>query len=192
VHAPRHFDDEWIQSHYAVYERHGPEWVGFTPDMGIFVKRYPRTHAERQLREGATEQIVEFIVEQYDAATGGSGPPPDLKWLPAEVERMGGNAHDLRAAEYAARMLWSDPQRLRDFMPYIHHIHAKFYEMTDDGSEYSIPYEEIVPILVEGGFAGSLSSEYEGQRHVQDVHEVDEVEQVRRQQELFARLLGER
>ena len=105
---------------------------------------------------------------------------------------MGGNAHDLRAAEYAARMLWSDPQRLRDFMPYIHHIHAKFYEMTDDGSEYSIPYEEIVPILVEGGFAGSLSSEYEGQRHVQDVHEVDEIEQVRRQQELFARLLGER
>lgn len=191
IHAPRHFDDEWIQQHYAVYERHGPEWVGFTPDMGIFVKRYPRVFAERLLREGATERIVEYVVEQYDAAAGGSGPPPDLKWLPGEVERMGGNEHDLQAANYAARMLWSDPQRLRDFMPYIHHIHAKFYEMTDDGLEYSIPYEDVVPILVEGGYAGALSSEYEGQRHIQDAFEVDEIEQVRRQQQLFARLLGE-
>ena len=191
IHAPRHFDDEWIQQHYAVYERYGPEWVGFTPDMGIFVKRFPRTHSERLLREGATERIVEYVVDAYDSAAGGSGLPPDLKWLPAEVERMGGNAHDLQAAQYAARSLWSDPERLRDFMPYIHHVHAKFYEMTDDGLEYSIPYEDVVPILLEGGYAGSLSSEYEGQRHIQDAFDVDEIEQVRRQQRLFARLLGE-
>ena len=191
IHAPRHFDDEWIQQHYAVYERHGPEWVGFTPDMGIFVKRYPRTQAERSLRDGATERILEYIVEQYDASAGGPGLPADLSWLPDEVEKMGGNEHDMRAAVNAARTRWSDPERLRDFMPYIHHVHAKFYEMTDEGLEYSIPYEDVVPILVEGGYAGSLSSEYEGQRHVQDVFEVDEIEQVRRQQQLFARLLGE-
>jgi sugar phosphate isomerase/epimerase len=191
IHAPRHFDDEWIQAHYAVYERYGPEWVGFLPDMGIFTKRFPRTHAERLVRDGASERIVAHVMEAYDSATGGPGLPPDLRWLRGEVERMGGNEQDLRAADYAARMVWSDPQRLRDFMPYIHHVHAKFYEMTDEGSEYSIPYEDVVPILIEGGFTGSLSSEYEGQRHIQDVYAVDEVEQVRRQQQLFARLLGE-
>ena len=191
IHAPRHFDDEWIQSHYAVYERYGPDWVGFTPDMGMFVKRFPRVQAERLVRDGATERIVQYVTDAYDAATGGSGAPPDLKWLRAEVEQMGGNDLDLRAADAAARMVWSDPQRLRDFMPYVHHIHAKFWEMTDEDEEYSIPYDEVVPILVEGGYAGSISSEYEGQRHIQDVHEVDEIEQVRRQQRLFARLLGE-
>jgi hypothetical protein len=191
IHAPRHFDDEWIQRHYATYRKYGPEWVGFTLDMGIFVERFPRVIAERLVRDGASEQMVRFVVESYDAAAGGSGAPPDLHWLRAEVEGRGGNAQDLRAADFAARMLWSDPARLRDFMPYIHHVHAKFYEMTDECVEYSIPYDRVVPILLEGGFRGYLSSEYEGQRHIQDAFEVNEVEQVRRQQRLFRRLLGE-
>jgi hypothetical protein len=62
--------------------------------------------------------------------------------------------------------------------------------MTDDYTEYSIPYEQIIPILIEGGYNGYLSSEYEGNRHIQDVQEVDSVEQVRRQHVMFQRLLG--
>lgn len=191
IHAPRHFDDEWIQSHYEMYRRHGPEWVGFTPDMGMFTRRFPRVIADRLLRDGASERIVRYVVETYDAAAGGGGAPPDLTELRADVEKMGANEHDLRAANFATRMIWSNPRRLLDFMPYIHHIHAKFYDMTDEGEEYSIPYGEIVPLLLEGGFTGSLSSEYEGQRHIQDVHEVDEVEQVRRQQRMFEHLLAQ-
>ena len=76
-------------------------------------------------------------------------------------------------------------------MPYIFHIHAKFYEMLDDGTEYSIPYDKIVAVLIEGGYNGYLSSEYEGNRHIQDAFPVDSVEQVRRQHAMFERLLGE-
>jgi hypothetical protein len=50
---------------------------------------------------------------------------------------------------------------------------------------------KIVPVLVDGGFDGYLSSEYEGNRHIQDAYPVDSVEQVRRQHAMFARLLGE-
>ena len=46
-------------------------------------------------------------------------------------------------------------------------------------------------MLVEGGFDGYLSSEYEGNRHIQDAYPVDSVEQVRRQHAMFARLLEE-
>jgi hypothetical protein len=46
-------------------------------------------------------------------------------------------------------------------------------------------------VLIEGGYDGHLSSEYEGQRHIEDAFEVDGREQVRRQQEMFKRLLGE-
>ena len=46
-------------------------------------------------------------------------------------------------------------------------------------------------MLIEGGYSGYLSSEYEGNRHIQDVSPVDSVEQVRRQQVMFKRLLGE-
>ena len=78
-----------------------------------------------------------------------------------------------------------------EHMALIGHIQAKFYEMTEDEVEYSIPYDEIVPVLIEGGFDGYLSSEYEGNRHIQDAFPVDSVEQVRRQHAMFARLLGE-
>ena len=77
----------------------------------------------------------------------------------------------------------------------IRHIQAKFYEMVVDETgadvEYSIPYVRIVPILVEGGFDGYLSSEYEGNRHIQDAYPVDSVDQVRRQHAMFRRLLGD-
>ena len=76
-------------------------------------------------------------------------------------------------------------------MPLIFHIHAKFYEMLDEGTEYSIPYERIIPVLIEGGYEGFLSSEYEGNRHIHDAFEVDSVEQVRRQQSMLEHLLGE-
>ncbi len=48
-----------------------------------------------------------------------------------------------------------------------------------------------MPVLVEGGYNGYLSSEYEGQRQIEDAYEVDSVEQVRRQHSMFKRLLGE-
>ena len=63
--------------------------------------------------------------------------------------------------------------------------------MTDDGEEYSIPYDEVVPVLVDAGYTGWISTEYEGQRHVQDALPVDELEQVRLHQELLKRVLGE-
>jgi sugar phosphate isomerase/epimerase len=92
-------------------------------------------------------------------------------------------------ARQATHYTWNDPRNMLDYMPYIHHIQAKFYEMTDDGVEYSIPYDKIIPVLIEGGYTGYLSSEYEGNRHIQDAFDVDSVEQVRRQHAMFQRLL---
>jgi sugar phosphate isomerase/epimerase len=191
IHSPWHFDDPWIQAHHQVYEKHGPEVVGYVPDMGIFVRKFPRVTYERYLRDGAREEIISHIVGSYDAAAAAGQTLKALGGLSSEVESMGGTALELRAAGQAMRHIWTDPKRLRDFMPYIHHVHAKFWEMTPDGHEYSIPYDELIPVLAEGGYSGYLSSEYEGQRWLQDTDDVDEVEQVRRQQEMFSRILGE-
>ena len=98
---------------------------------------------------------------------------------------------DIAVAELSRHNTYYNPNALLQHIPRIFHIHAKFYEMLDDGTEFSIPYDKIIPILIEGGYDGYLSSEYEGNRHIQDVYEVDSVEQVRRQQEMFKSLLGE-
>ena len=90
-----------------------------------------------------------------------------------------------------SHMTYVNPRRLLEFMPYIFHVHGKFYEMLDDYTEYSIPYDEVVSVLNEGGYSGYISSEFEGNRHIQDAFEVDSVEQVRRQQVMLKNLIGE-
>jgi hypothetical protein len=63
--------------------------------------------------------------------------------------------------------------------------------MTEDYVEPSIPYDEIVKVLKQGGYKGYICSEYEGNRWIQDAFPVDSIEQVRRQQEMFKKLIGE-
>jgi hypothetical protein len=150
--------------------------------MGAFARRFPRVMYERYIRDGAHAEIVRHIVTAYDEGAG-------LEGLPAEVEGMGGNELDLKLAEQVKHHICDDPRKLTEYAGFIRHVHAKFYEMTEEGIEYSIPYEETIAALRTGGFRGYLSSEYEGNRHIQDAFEVDSVEQVRRHQEMLDGLL---
>jgi sugar phosphate isomerase/epimerase len=184
VHAPFHYEHPWIVAHLEVMYRTGSPALGLMPDMGTYVRRFPRVVSERALRNGARPELVELIVATYD--DGG-----DTHGLMDLVNYRNGGPVDVGLARQATHYIWSEPKAMLDHMPLIGHIQAKFYEMTDQGTEYSIPYEEIVPLLIEGGFDGYLSSEYEGNRHIQDAFPVDSVEQVRRQHAMFARLLGE-
>jgi sugar phosphate isomerase/epimerase len=74
---------------------------------------------------------------------------------------------------------------LLDLMPYVIHVHAKFWDMTDDLTDPHIPYDAVVDALVRGGYRGSLSGEYEGPR---DLYRASDV--LRRQQLMLRRLLG--
>ena len=189
IHNPRHFDDENNTKWLPLFDRH-PGRVGYLLDLGIFVRRLPRVMMERFLRDGAQERVVQLVVDRYDAAVASGAGRIYLQELPDEVEELDPSETDRRIVRYASRFIWEEPERIRPVAKHIHHVHAKFWEMTDDGVEYSIPYEEVVPVLVDAGYSGWISSEYEGQRHIQDAFEVDEIEQVRRHQELLKRILG--
>jgi sugar phosphate isomerase/epimerase len=186
IHAPNHPDNPAMQELWALMERLDSPYLGFTPDMGIFTRRMPRVVSDRWVRDGARQDIVDHIVEVYNSHEG-------QERLPEDVEKMGGGPVDRWAASYTSRaMIYVDPRRLLPIMPRVVHIHAKFNEMLPDYTEYSIPYDEVIPVLIEGGYNGYLSSEYEGNRHIQDAFDVDSVEQVRRQHEMFKQLLGEK
>ena len=54
------------------------------------------------------------------------------------------------------------PQEWADIMPQILHVHAKFYDIDENGQEPAIDYPELVRVFVEGGYRGYWSSEWEG------------------------------
>ena len=148
--------------------------------MSIFVTRPPRSREAEILEQGARRNILDYIAQAYETNLG-----PDK--IVAEVERMGGNEVEKRWAGIAGVYHFSnnDPQDLARLVPHSYHLHAKFYEMTDDLREYSIPYEKVIPVLAENGYQGYVSSEYEGARE-----DLQTSAQIRLQHALLRRLLG--
>lgn len=184
VHAPLHFDHPWIIRHAEAYDKSGSKALGFLPDMGMFLHAFPRVWKERFIRNGVPQRIADYVEKAYaDRVLS--------EYVVNNVREMGGEGPAIGMAETLRHNAAFEPKRMLDFMPYIHNIHGKFYEMTEDLVEPSIPYDEIVRVLKQGGYEGYICSEYEGNRWIEDAEEVDSVEQVRRQQEMLKRLIGE-
>ena len=189
VHSPYSFDDDWIKRHLDVGERVGSDVVGCVPDMGIFVHTLPRVVVDRALRDGADPDIACEIVETYNSHG-------DTQGLFERLEKAGTDPVSLGLARTGVHMIAQPVDCLRGHAEYIRHIHAKFYEMQrvegfDYWHEYSIPYHEIIPVLAEIGYDGYLSSEYEGNRHIEDAHPVDSAAQVGAHQSMLAALIGQ-
>ncbi|HEX5858024.1 MAG TPA: DUF6379 domain-containing protein [Microbacterium sp.] len=77
-----------------------------------------------------------------------------------------------------------DPREWADIMPQILHVHAKFYDIDENGQEPAIDYPELVRVFVEGGYRGYWSSEWEGHAFA-ETGEVDPLLLVRKQHDLI-------
>jgi sugar phosphate isomerase/epimerase len=194
VHAPNDLDSALEQRLIAMFDRVQSPYLGFTVDLGIYCKRLPRVISDRFLRDGMAPAIANFLIDRYN---NGALSSPDKKGADNEtmvenIFKMGGREQDVYLAFMGTHMCNSNPRRLLDYMHHIKHIHAKFYEMLPDATEYSIPYEEIIPVFQEGGYSGYIDSEYEGNRWIDDVVEVDTTTQVQLQHVQLKQLLGEK
>lgn len=182
VHAPLHFDHPWILRHAEAYEKAGTDALGFLPDMGMFLDRFPRVWKERFIRNGCPPPIADYVEKAYEDRVLS-------EYVLLNVREMGGEGVALTMAETLRHNAAFEPKRMLDHMSRIHNIHGKFYEMTADFVEPSIRYDRIIGVLKQGGYTGHICSEYEGNRWIEDVDTVDSVEQVRRQQEMLKRLI---
>lgn len=184
VHAPWYLDHAWILRTIEVADRLKTRHLGILPDMGIFMKHYPPVFRARFERQGARPEVTQFIVDQHEQKVM-------CEYTIYEVAvKMQGNKAEVAMAETLRHAPYANPRRIGDFAPYFRHIQAKFYEMNEDYTDPALAYDEVIPELVKAGWEGTLSSEYEGNRWIQDVHEVDSREQVRRQHVMFERLIA--
>ena len=184
VHAPWHLEHAWVLRTIDVADRLGTKHLGILPDMGIFMKHYPPVFRGRFERQGARPEVAQFIVDQHEQKIM-------AEYTIYEVAvKMGGNKAEVAMAETLRHAPYANPKRLAEYAPYFRHIQAKFYEMDADATDPSIAYDEVLPVLQKAGWSGYLSSEYEGNRWIQDVMPVDSREQVRRQHAMFERLIA--
>jgi Xylose isomerase-like TIM barrel len=184
VHAPLHFDHPWIIRHAEAFEKSGSDALGFLPDMGMFLFKFPQVWKEKFMRMGVSKPIADYVEKAFEDRVLS-------EYVINDVREMGGVGPAIAMAETLRHNAAFEPKRMLDYMHRIHNIHGKFYEVTEDYIEPSIPYDQIVRVLQQGGYKGYICSEYEGNRWIEDAQEPNSIEQVRRQQVMLARLLGE-
>lgn len=82
----------------------------------------------------------------------------------------------------------NEPADIIPLLPYIACCHAKFFNISDDFEETTIPYKEILNILVEHSWDGYLLSEYESGNKYEPGYEVGQT--LRKQHIMMANILG--
>jgi len=160
IHAPQHADHPDVLAYREMYAKVGSPYLGFIPDFGASARAIPEAYFSyfrwRGIGEAAIELAVSIWNEEGDMFARrkrffdiGTERGWDQVWL-AELSIVFGLFS--RAA----------PRSWLDIMPQVVHVHGKFYGVGADGRDPAISYEEILPVFVEGGYRGYISSEWEG------------------------------
>jgi len=184
IHAPMTLRSRWTTEYMEMVRKSGSKHAGLVVDFGIFKLRPPRRALETAKGAGAKPEILDRICELQETHR-------PVAEMMAEIARMGGGDVERGVAMGLARSLYSEPDWMRDYAPYLFHCHGKFMEMDEDCRETGIDYETPIRVLKEIGYDGWISSEYEGQRLYAGAEEADEIEQVRRHHVMMRKLIGE-
>jgi sugar phosphate isomerase/epimerase len=171
-----------IQETINIIKQLNTPYLGIIPDMSMFQEKILDTSmaVRLALRNHVDPKLVKDLQKAYENESNEAFRARCDKLMEAESDpgkRMG--IFNIRRSEN------HDPKELIEHMPYVIHIHGKFWEMTEDCEEPSINYKEVLPILVQQGYEGYISAEFEGMLSPEE----DPFEPQRRYQKLLDKYL---
>lgn len=182
IHAPQTPSDPEVQGLLQTFDRLGSDWVGFVPDYGCYIEKPNALHIQRFLDLGAKPELLDFIIKnRHNGYTAGS--------MEKKVMEMGGGLPEKMAISEWFGYLSFAPADLKGFktvLPHSKYFHGKFYHIGEDCVETTIPYEELLKMVVESGFDGTIMIEYEGHSFYRN----DAEEQIGRHITMEKRILG--
>jgi sugar phosphate isomerase/epimerase len=172
LHVPLMIKSEKTKVLIEQIERIDSPYLGLIPDTGIFSRSIPEFRLAATRQAGVSEELLARAVELWNAKTPGEEALPELLRLGLRKQNIGN-----------IEFIWgsfgqSEPAELKGILPRVIHMHGKFFSMKD-GNEPTVRFEEVAKVLVENGYDGWMSSEYEGPGGV------DTFELVRQQQAMI-------
>lgn len=190
VHAGMSFTETMTRQWIKMMEKAHSERLGLVIDFGIFCWRHPRVSTNYFASLGLTPAVAAKVDELY--ATHGDtrrilGGGTDLNTnYPEKLTRLFRAPIDAEYVLFSTGYENTSLDVLDQYFDYIQHFHGKFYEMLDDGTEYSIDYPEVLTRLNQLGYDGYISSEYEGNRFISADQPIDDQGQLHRHQAMLA------
>jgi sugar phosphate isomerase/epimerase len=169
VHADQHGRHERILALRDRYEKIGSPLLGFTMDWGATVSGFAPSLLEAYRRRGASEELRQAVTELWKQ-TYRDGPPNDQVEHGKRFGAFIGLAHQHGRPDLGVDFAINGtglfgPAPIDTWLeiaPWIRHCHGKFFGIDENGEEPSVPVRDLIRLLVENGYSGAISSEYEG------------------------------
>lgn len=188
IHAPETVRSPWVLALRELYAHLDSPYLGFIPDFGASTRGISPSVFDTFRAKGVSEELLQAIAQRWDELGGRHFEAHE------EIGNFIGLAHSMGAGDHAVNLAvfavgihgHQDPQAWAEILPDVVHVHGKFFEVRDDGHEPVVPIEELIDVLVAGGYDGYIASEYEGWHWNT---QADAFEQVARQQALCRRAL---
>jgi len=184
VHAPMWAGHPAVQAYGEMYDKLDTPVLGWIPDFGGTASRIPESMLNAARKAGADESLLDKLKEVW--LEDGMSHEKAGRLREWAMENGHAPAH-IQAASLAFFILSNnDPKSWEALVDRTIHIHGKFYGVDDNGVEEAIDYETILPLFRDGGFTGTLVSEWEG--HAYDTR--DAFDQVERHQKMCRRIFA--
>jgi len=191
IHAGMSFDHPKTKEYLDLMFKLNSDHVGLVIDTGIFCRRHPRVSTNYFRDLGTNEEVIKYIDDVFTGGSCTKGLFGEKMEFPDDLKKLFKNPIDGEYSFFSTGYETEEFSVLEQYMPYIKHFHGKIYEMTNEGVEYSIPFDELVKYLDSKGYDGYISTEYEGNRFTLPGEEIKEVEQVTAHQKMLKKYIDE-
>ena len=164
IHAPETVRSPWVLALRELYERLDSPYLGFIPDFGASTTGISPSVFDTFRAKGVSDELLAAVSARWDElGTRDFEAHEEIGNFIALAHAHGAGDHAVNLAVFAVGIHGhQDPRAWAEILPDVVHVHAKFFDIGDDGREPVVPIQELVDVLVEGGYAGYIASEYEG------------------------------
>jgi hypothetical protein len=189
IHAPETVRSPWVLALRELYERLDSPYLGFIPDFGASTRGISPSVFDTFRKKGVSEELLDEIAARWDElGTREFEAHEEIGNFIALAHSHGAGDHAVNLAVFAVGIHGhQDPRAWAEILPDVVHVHGKFFDIGGDGREPVVPIEALLEVLVDGGYTGYISSEYEGWHWNTDA---DAFELVERQQALCRSVLS--
>jgi hypothetical protein len=188
IHAPETVRSPWVIALRELYARLDSPYAGFIPDFGASTRGISPTVYKTFRDKGVSAELLDAIAARWDElGTREFNTHEEIGNFIQLAHSMGAGDHAVNLAVFAVGIHGhQDPRDWNEILPHVVHVHGKFFHIDETGREPVVPIEDLLDVLVRGGYDGYISSEYEGWHwNTQD----DAFDMVARQQALCRSVL---
>jgi sugar phosphate isomerase/epimerase len=166
LHSPLTVHHPEVAAMRERYDRIGSAYLGFIPDFSCNMVGVPEGFWNTLRHAGAREELIAAAKEIWKSRR----PVPEKFAALAEASTRYGAGESLAGRLNLAIPMFGQMKvdEWADLLPYVRHIHGKYYEVDASGQEPSIPYPALMALLKKTGYRGTISAEWEGQAFTEE------------------------